>query len=84
MVVSLLVRLDAKIDREHCWQKIEEIVSGFGGGACGTNDGAIVLLQDIEPGAEAVGMAHRWHDAEQSADKGGRHSAPSRGSEPQR
>jgi hypothetical protein len=36
----------------------------------GANDSAIILAQDFEPGANIVGMAHRWYDAKRSTHEG--------------
>jgi hypothetical protein len=50
----------------------KQIVSGLRCGAGGAHDGAIVVAQDLEPGADVVGVAHRRHDVERSADEGAR------------
>ncbi len=50
--------------------KPEQIVSCLRRCAGGPNDGAIILAQDLEPGADIVGVAHRWQDAERRADEG--------------
>src|SRR5437016_1210370 len=40
----------------------EQVVGRLRRGAGGADDGAIVLAQDLEPGADIVGMAHRRDD----------------------
>src|SRR6266852_5774841 len=47
----------------------EEIVGRLRRGAGGADNGAIVLAQDLEPGADIISMAHRRDDAERGADE---------------
>lgn len=51
----------------------EQIVGRFGGGARRADDGAVVFAQDVEPGAEIIGVAHRRHDRQCRADEGAAH-----------
>src|SRR5260221_59315 len=51
----------------------EQVVGRLRRGARGADDGAIVLAQDLEPGSDIVGMAHRRDDAERGADEGAGH-----------
>jgi hypothetical protein len=48
----------------------EQIVGGFRRGARGTNDGAVIVAQHLEPGPDVVGVPHGRHDAERGADEG--------------
>ena len=44
--------------------KREQVICRFRRGAGGADDGPIILAQDLEPGADIVGVAHGRHDAE--------------------
>lgn len=50
----------------------QQIVGRFRGGAGGTDDGAVVLANDVQPRAEIICMPNGRDDAERRADEGGR------------
>ena len=52
--------------------KSEQIVRRLRRGAGGADDGAIIIAQDVDPGSDVIGMAHRRHDSERGADEGAR------------
>ena len=54
-------------------KKAEEEVGGLARLRGRADDGAIVLAQHLEPGADVVGVAHRRHDAERGATERGVH-----------
>jgi hypothetical protein len=51
----------------------EKEVGGFGGVRGGADDGAGIVLQDGEPIADVVGMAHGRHDPERRTEKRAAH-----------
>ena len=59
-------RLDVTVVRKEA----EKIVRGLAGLARGPDDGAVVLAQHLEPGADVVGVPHGRHDAERRAAEG--------------
>jgi len=49
----------------------QEPVGGLARLAGGADDGAIVLAQDLEPGADVIRVPNGWRDTERGAAEGG-------------
>ena len=54
-------------------QEGEQEISRFRCRARGTDHGAVVLAQNVEPGADVVGVADGRHDAQRGTDERARH-----------
>ncbi len=73
MIRGGIEALTARIGLLAVREESEEEVCGLARLRGGADDGAIVLAQHLEPGADVVGVAHRRHDAERRATKRGVH-----------
>jgi hypothetical protein len=74
-MVLLLLHHDA---RGSVGQERKQEVCSFGRRGSGADDGAAILVQDLEPGAQVICVPYRWNDAEGGTNHSGSDRAYSR------